>query len=183
MSLSPVRRFAATSSAAGHQAGRASQTGPARVRPPAAWPAVLAIAAAAFAVEMAVSARYGYHRDELYFLQGGRHPAAGYVDQPPLTPLAARAMSGLTGGSLAGLRALPALMLAALTVISAAISRILGGGRASQLLAAAATATCGEYLAGMHLLTTTTLDSTGASAGTVNRRCACSTPYSTTASP
>ncbi|MGE5133847.1 MAG: ArnT family glycosyltransferase [Gemmatimonadota bacterium] len=136
-------------------AAKAGLPGP---RPPFAWPAVLVIAAAAFAVEMAVSARYGYHRDELYFLQAGRHPAAGYVDQPPLTPLAAWAVSSLTGGSLAGLRALPALVLAALTVTGAVISRALGGGRASQVLAAVATATCGEYLAGMHLLTTTTLD-------------------------
>src|SRR5208283_5118114 len=36
------------------------------VRPP--WPGIALIAAAAVAVEMAVSARYGYVRDELYFL-------------------------------------------------------------------------------------------------------------------
>jgi hypothetical protein len=159
MSLSPAPRSAAAARrAAVRPADSTSETGVAPVRPPAARPAVLVIAAAAFALEMAVSTRYGYHRDELYFLQAGRHPAAGYVDQPPLTPLAAWAMSSLTGGSLAGLRALPALILAALTVTSAAISRTLGGGRASQVLAAAATATCGEYLAAMHLLTTTSLD-------------------------
>jgi hypothetical protein len=120
--------------------------------------AIAAVAACAFAAEMAVSARYGYHRDELYFLQAGQHPALGYVDQPALTPLAARAMASLTGNSLAGLRLLPALMLAALVFLAAAMSRLLGAGRTGQIVAALATATCGEYLAAAHLLTTTTLD-------------------------
>ena len=116
------------------------------------------IAACAFAAEMAVSARYGYHRDELYFLQAGQHPALGYVDQPALTPLAARAMAALTGNSLAGLRLLPALLLAALVFLAAAMSRLLGAGRTGQVVAALATATCGEYLAVAHLFSTTTFD-------------------------
>ena len=58
------------------------------------WLGIAIIAVAAFAVEMAVSARYGYVRDELYFLSAGRHLAFGYVDQPPLTPLLARARRG-----------------------------------------------------------------------------------------
>jgi hypothetical protein len=120
--------------------------------------AIAAIAACAFAAEMAVSACYGYHRDELYFLQAGQHPALGYVDQPALTPLAARAMAALTGNSLAGLRVLPALVLAALVILAAAMSRMLGAGRAGQVVAALATATCAEHLATGHLLTTTTLD-------------------------
>ena len=70
---------------------------------------IILVAAVAFAVEMAVSARYGYHRDELYFLEAGRHPAFGYVDQPPLTPLAARLAALLFANSLVGLRVLPAL--------------------------------------------------------------------------
>jgi Dolichyl-phosphate-mannose-protein mannosyltransferase len=120
--------------------------------------AITVIAAAAFAVEMAVSARYGYHRDELYFLQAGQHPAAGYVDQPALTPLAARAMSALTGNTLWGLRLLPALLLAGMVYLAAAMSRLLGGGRPAQVIAALATACCGEYLAASHLFSTTTLD-------------------------
>src|SRR4249920_3316382 len=55
------------------------------------WLGIGIIAAAALGIEMAVSARYGYHRDELYFQQAGQHPALGYVDQPALTPLAAAA--------------------------------------------------------------------------------------------
>jgi len=116
------------------------------------------IAAAAFGTEMAVSARYGYVRDELYFLAAGHHPAFGYVDQPPLTPLIARLSAVLSGNTLVGLRVVPALGLAALVVLTAAMSRLLGAGRAGQLLAALAAATCGEYLGAMHELTTTMPD-------------------------
>jgi hypothetical protein len=108
---------------------------PALVRAP--WTGIALIAAVAVAAEMAVSARYGYVRDELYFLSAGRHLAFGYVDQPPLTPLLARVTTALTGGTLAGFRILPALGLAALVVMTAAMSRRLGA---------------------MHELTTTTPD-------------------------
>ncbi|MEP7024870.1 MAG: glycosyltransferase family 39 protein [Actinomycetota bacterium] len=116
------------------------------------------IAAAAVAVELAVSARYGYQRDELYFLSAGHHLTFGYVDQPALTPLLARLAAAVSGNSLIGLRVLPALALGVLVVLTAAISRRLGAGRAGQLLAALATATCAEYLGAMHLLTTTVPD-------------------------
>jgi hypothetical protein len=125
-------------------------------RPP--WLGIAAIAAAAFAVEMAVSARYGYARDELYFLAAGHHLAFGYVDQPPLTPLLARIASAAAGDTLVGLRVLPALGLAALVVATAAMSRQLGAGRTGQVLAALAAATCGEFLGAMHELTTTAPD-------------------------
>jgi len=125
-------------------------------RPP--WAGIALIAAAAFAVEMAVSARYGYVRDELYFLAAGHHLAFGYVDQPPLTPLLARISAAATGNTLVGFRVLPALALAALVVATAVMSRLLGAGRTGQLLAALGAATCAEYLGAMHELTTTTPD-------------------------
>src|SRR5260370_28689727 len=103
----------------GRARGAAAAAG--RAGPP--WPGLAWIAAAAVAAEMAVSARYGYSRDELYFLSAGQHPAFGYVDQPPLTPLLARITAALTGNTLAGLRILPALSLAALLVMTAAMSR------------------------------------------------------------
>src|SRR6266480_4254921 len=141
--LAPARRLAPKRSASAH-------------RTP--WRGIAIIAVAAFAVEMVVSARYGYVRDELYFLSAGRHLAFGYVDQPPLTPLLARAAAALGGNTLVGLRLVPALGLAALVVMTAVMSRMLGAGRTGQLLAALATATCGEYLGAMHELTTTTPD-------------------------
>ena len=116
------------------------------------------IAIAAFLLELAVSGRYGYVRDELYFLAAGKQLAFGYVDQPALTPLIARISAALTGNSLVGLRLVPALGLAAIVVVTAAISRALGAGRTGQLLAALAAATCGEYIAAMHELTTTMPD-------------------------
>ncbi|MGH3163227.1 MAG: ArnT family glycosyltransferase, partial [Streptosporangiaceae bacterium] len=144
-----------------HPGPRAPAAAPAPALTPAprAGIALIAVAAvAAVAVEMAVSARYGYVRDELYFLSAGQHLAFGYVDQPPLTPLLARITAALTGGTLAGFRILPALCLAALVVMTAAMSRRLGAGRTGQLLAALAAATCAEYLGAMHELTTTTPD-------------------------
>jgi hypothetical protein len=119
---------------------------------------VILVAILAFAVEMAVSARYGYHRDELYFLEAGRHPAFGYVDQPPLTPLAARLAAVLFANSLVGLRVLPALGLSALVLLTGGMSRILGAGRAGQVLAAVCVAGSAQFLAAMHLMSTTTPD-------------------------
>jgi hypothetical protein len=120
--------------------------------------AVAVIAVGAVAVELAVSGRYGYVRDELYFLSAGRHLAFGYVDQPPLTPLLARFGAAVGGNTVVGLRVLPALCLAAIVVLTAAMSRLLGAGRTGQVLAALAAATCGEYLGAAHELTTTPAD-------------------------
>lgn len=72
---------------------------------------VAAVCAAVVAVELAFAARYGYHRDELYFLAAGRHLAWGYPDQGPLTPAIARLMSAIGGGSLLALR-LPSALAA-----------------------------------------------------------------------
>jgi hypothetical protein len=57
---------------------------------------VWVIAAAQLAILLATSTRYGYHRDEMYFIVAGSHPAFGYPDQPPLVPLLSWAMHSLS---------------------------------------------------------------------------------------
>ena len=48
---------------------------PATGLPPVAWRPLLAVGGALAVLLIAVSDRYGYHRDELYFLQAGQHLA------------------------------------------------------------------------------------------------------------
>ncbi|MBV8984090.1 MAG: glycosyltransferase family 39 protein, partial [Acidimicrobiia bacterium] len=99
---------------------------------------------------MALAARYGWHRDELYFLQCAHHLAASYVDQPILTPLLARVSLMLFGHSLVGLRLFPALAAAGTVMVGGLLARELGGRRTAQLLSAAGAATAGVLLSVDH---------------------------------
>ena len=107
---------------------------------------------------VATSTRYGFHRDELYFIVAGSHPALGYPDQPPLVPLVSWAMHGLAPGSPLTLRLPSALAAAATTVLAGLVAREAGGGRRAQVIAAACTAVSGFALAVGHFVTTTTFD-------------------------
>ena len=123
-----------------------------------AWGGLGALAGGIAALLLATSGRYGYHRDELYFVRAGYEPAFGYVDQPPLTPLIARATDVLLPGSLTGLR-LPSVLASALVVLlTGMLAREMGGGRGAQLMAAASMAVSAILLAVGHLLSTTTYD-------------------------
>ncbi|MGH8960088.1 MAG: glycosyltransferase family 39 protein [Jatrophihabitantaceae bacterium] len=122
-----------------------------------------AVALAQLLLLVATSTRYGYHRDELYFIAAGSHPAFGYPDQPPLVPLLCWAMNHLASGSaqasaLLVLRLPSALAAAASTLVAALVAREVGGGARAQVIAAACTATSGFALATGHFVTTTTFD-------------------------
>jgi len=119
---------------------------------------VIWVGGAVFALLMALSPRYGFHRDELYFLDCARHLQASYVDQPVLTPLLAWVSLKLFGVSLTGLRLWPALAAWATVLISGLIARELGGDRRPQLLAAIGTASMPALLALDHTAGTTPYD-------------------------
>jgi 4-amino-4-deoxy-L-arabinose transferase-like glycosyltransferase len=111
-----------------------------------------------FAVLMALSDRYGFDRDELYFLDSARHLQASYVDQPVLAPLFAWVSLKLFGVSLTGLRLWPALAAWATVVVGGLTAREFGGGRRAQLLAAIGTATMPVLLAAAHVANTTSYE-------------------------
>ncbi|MCF3962753.1 ArnT family glycosyltransferase [Streptomyces fuscigenes] len=119
---------------------------------------ILLVAAAVLALLMALSTRYGFHIDELYFLDSARHLQAGYVDQPVLAPLLARLSLSLFGVSEAGLRLWPALAAAGTVVVGGLTARELGGARRVQLLAAVATGTMPVLLGGAHIANTTSYE-------------------------
>lgn len=120
---------------------------------------VLAIAGAAGALLLAVSARLGYFGDELYFLASGKyHPAWGYADNPWLLPQLARLLNTVTPGSVVGLRLLPMALTVLGVVLTALTAREFGGGAKAQTMAAAAYAISPQLLGAGHLLMTCTVD-------------------------
>jgi 4-amino-4-deoxy-L-arabinose transferase-like glycosyltransferase len=119
---------------------------------------VFGIAAGLFALLMAFSTRYGFHEDELYFLDCARHLALSYVDQPVFTPLVARLSLDLFGVSLIGLRLWPALAGFGTVVIGGLLAREFGGGKRAQLMAALAVATSPDLISADHILGTTCFD-------------------------
>jgi 4-amino-4-deoxy-L-arabinose transferase-like glycosyltransferase len=114
---------------------------------------VLYITAASFLAHLLTASRYGYFRDELYYLACARHLTFGYVDQPPMIALVTWITLHTLGTSLLALHFLPALAGAAIVWLTALIARELGGGRFAQGLSALSIALAGVYVVMAHQLT------------------------------
>ena len=107
---------------------------------------LLSLSGAKLLVHLLLAGRYGYFRDELYFLDCGRHLDWGYVDHAPLIGLVAR-LALLMGGSLQALRIFSAVAGALLVALTMLIAYRLGAGRFGQGLAGLAVLVAPIYLA------------------------------------
>lgn len=87
---------------------------------------IFAFAVAVFLIHFATDGRYGYFRDELYFLDCAHHLDWGYVDFDPLTAWLLRLNEILLGDSLHALRLLPAIAAAIKLALTGVIAIELG---------------------------------------------------------
>ena len=124
--------------------------------------ATLAIGLTGVVVLVAVTAplmsRYGWDRDELYFMSAANHLALGYVDFPPLIAVVGWIVDKLAPGSLLALRMVSLAAGAATVVLVAFIARELGGGRRAQWIAATAWALTPYILGSASIFHPTWLD-------------------------
>jgi 4-amino-4-deoxy-L-arabinose transferase-like glycosyltransferase len=88
---------------------------------------IIVFSTVALVIHLLTNGRYGYFRDELYYIACGQHLAFGYVDQPPLSILLLRLSQVFLGSSLFAIRILPALAGAATVTITGLIARELRG--------------------------------------------------------
>jgi 4-amino-4-deoxy-L-arabinose transferase-like glycosyltransferase len=96
---------------------------------------LLVVAAAKLAIHLATNGAYGFHTDELYYVICGQHPALGYVDFPPVTPMLARLNTSIFGISPWTLRLFPAIAGAVVVFLTGLFARELGGGRGASICA------------------------------------------------
>lgn len=92
-------------------------------------------------------ASYGYFRDEFYYIACSNHPAAGYVDQPPLSIYILSVSRLLFGDSLFALRLLPALMSGIVVYLTGLITLEMGGKKTSVIIACLSAALAPIFLA------------------------------------
>ncbi len=96
-------------------------------------PSAYALALGAVALHLAFNHRFGYYRDELYFIDCAKHLSWGYVDQPPLAPFVTWLTAPL-GYPVWAVRFFPGVAAGVTILFACAIARELRGGAFAQFL-------------------------------------------------
>jgi hypothetical protein len=104
----------------------------------AATLALVSLGAVTMITHAFTGAGFGFHGDELQFMDDARHLAWGYVAYPPMTPFFARLSLDLFGTSIAGFRFFASLAQALAIILTGLMAREMGGGVRAQVLAGAA---------------------------------------------
>jgi 4-amino-4-deoxy-L-arabinose transferase-like glycosyltransferase len=99
------------------------------------WP-VLIIAIFNVALHLSVLNNLEYHRDEMLYFSLGQHPDFGYNSVPPMIGWLAWILQNVFGFSLFAVRIIPALMSGVLIILTARMTKELGGSDYAQILAA-----------------------------------------------
>ena len=119
-----------------HSSVPQSQTSPRSIKR-GTW-LLLCLALATMIAHAFTGAGFGFHGDELQFMDDARHLAWGYVAYPPMTPFFARLSLDLFGTSIAGFRFFASLAQAVAIILTGLMAREMGGGVRAQVLAGAA---------------------------------------------
>ena len=119
---------------------------------------VLGLVLLKLVIHTATNWQYGFHFDEFYYVAGGHHPAFGYVDHPPVTPLLARLFTGLLGESVSALRLAPAIAGGLIVFLTAWMARELRGRPSAQITAAALAVFCPAFLGAHTMFQTVTFN-------------------------
>jgi hypothetical protein len=82
--------------------------------------------------------RYGYFRDELYYLACSRHLAAGYVDQPPFSIFLLALARTFLGDTVFAIRLIPAVVSGLSVAVLCGLVRKLNGGPTAMAIASLA---------------------------------------------
>lgn len=111
-----------------------------------------------FTILVLINHTYGFHQDELAFLDDGKHLAWGYVESPPFTPFLAFTALKLFGLSLFGVRLFAAIAVSLVMLLTGLITRELGGTRKVQIISAFAALTSPVLLFFASFFSYTTFD-------------------------
>lgn len=103
-------------------------------------PLLVGLAVTTLHLVVAATTPFDYFRDELYYLACANHPAAGYVDHPPLSIWLLALVRTLLGDSLLAIRVVPAVASGATALVVGLLARDMGARARGATIAALVTA-------------------------------------------